>query len=413
MSKKSLINTILIIGLLSLSIQSCNWDDRYYNFFVDNENLDLKGHECANLDAIYYDINTQNHYTCTYTTQDISQDSEKPEFIKLLSECDNYVSLPNRTSDLSDDQIELFKTAILKSLCPHNMVCTSYPESEGKTSFSRCVYADTMFDCGNNAHFYMDNGKEFPCENDDTLNCGEHGRVCKVNDGNNESPVCINKKCGIKCLNGMELDDTGKSCIRKSCKTNQDCEIMSHSDYLCIKNECSITCIDPYKYSDKTNDCTIIGCNSDDSICNTHLIDNAESGKCEQGQCTFTCKDGYTLCGSNCYNKSLYGIDDFCECDESFYTQCGYINDHASNVYKPKTGDIIPRCLKIDDWDPEAFSDPTAYCDFLCTEPESNETSEVEINGQKHNHVLTTCKPKQRCKQTLDNNSYKYRCTNN
>ena len=405
MPKSSFLNTIFLSGLLGLGFQSCNWDDRYYNYFIDNEDIDLKAHVCEHVDAIYYDINSQNNYKCTYTTETVPIDKTKVAYIKQLTECNNQISVNNDKAKLSEEQIELFKTAILKNLCPYDMICTKYPGSgEDKSSFGRCVYPETLFDCGSFAHFYMNSENKIPCEKDDANNCGEHGKVCKVNDAKNEVPICINKKCAIKCPNTHVFDETSGSCKLKECTKDQDCE-MSHASYHCKNSHCEFSCQDPYIFNNTTGSCTTIKCGTDNSICQNNLIPHAKSGECVNETCTFTCNPEFALCGSSCYSKEMYGLDDYCQCNNLHYVQCGFMNEQPGII----NNDLVPRCLKID-WDTTVFSDPAEYCDLLCSAPQTNEYASVTIDGKTHRRVYKSCTPTQHCIQSVNNNGFEYSC---
>ena len=179
-------------------------------------------------------------------------------------------------------------------------------------------------------------GNEYRCG----VQCLGEQVKCRIEDDGNHVEICINPKsdpqfCGAQdgCYNAKSCF-AGQSCVNGSCEcpsgttlcgescvtTSIDmnncggCGIICNSEHeACVNGECKRTSCDTEDealcFSGDSNVCVYKmidpnNCGGCGYRCADHPRDNAKIGGCNNGICTYSCNDGYTLCGDVCINTS-------------------------------------------------------------------------------------------------------------
>ncbi len=156
------------------------------------------------------------------------------------------------------------------------------------------------------------------CVGDDSNNCGEENHECL------SGQVCVNGQCQSNCGDRLVLcisqDVSSAQCIDpltsiEYCGARSDCTgyVKCTNGKICTDGVCvQQTCIDETKTlcTVKTSTGLVYtcidvhgkdadhcgGCNYS---CSTHPLSNATSSSCSNGKCQYTCKSGFSNCGTS------------------------------------------------------------------------------------------------------------------
>ncbi len=175
--------------------------------------------------------------------------------------------------------------------CQSNEICT----------------AGTCEACGDNMHVYNNT-----CEANDAGNCGTHGNACDpVNHG---MAVCKLGMCTFECDNGYhkylgacEADN------RANCGTHgHECQ----NNEICTSGSCEACGNNMHVYGNACEADDSVNCGAHGRKCNVEHATNS----CVDGECTFTCDDGYTGNGTRCISDAVY-------CAKDSDERCNSIDD--------------------------------------------------------------------------------------
>ena len=206
----------------------------------------------------------------------------------------------------------------------HNNKCSTITGwKRGDCTNGVCVPSE----CQTGYHVVIDNDSK-RCVADDSNNCGgvgdEHkcgqgqvctGGECSDNCGSGEvrcekdnvvscaDPMTSTTFCGADAsCSGYKTCEHGQACVGGECVQNS---CTKDNETLCVVNGENM-CIDIS--SDNADHCG--ACNLK---CSDRSMANALSNTCSGGQCQYTCKEGYTNCGTsivpNCINTANFQND--------------------------------------------------------------------------------------------------------
>ena len=133
-----------------------------------------------------------------------------------------------------------------------------------------------------------------------SMNSAETCGTCEKHCESNE--ICFNRSCDINTCTSDELPDT--------CLANVSGDLQK----VCVNTKTDV------------NNCGLCG-----NVCSDNSIANASSGSCSNGECQYTCNDGYTQCGGNTVS------DIVCIPNESLLSD----KNNCGGCGNPETGEHI------------------------------------------------------------------------
>ncbi len=169
--------------------------------------------------------------------------------------------------------------------------------------------------CETDYHIYNN-----ACEADSATNCGEHDKICLVENANNK---CINKTCTFTCnTNYHTYHNACEADSLTNCGAHDaQCHVENATNTICSEGMCQATsCETGYHiYNNACEADSLTNCGAHDAQCH---VENA-TNTCLDGQCSFTCDEGYGKWNNTCAyvaDKCGNGILDNGEpCDDDLF----------------------------------------------------------------------------------------------
>ena len=216
--------------------------------------------------------------------------------------------------------------------------------------------------------------------------CGDCLTNCMVNKSNSIGVDCIDKKCiATSCEpnyhleNGSCIQDDNNNCGSKGNK----CEATGNVNSVeCYEGRCMATsCKNNFHLSNGM-------CVPDASTCCGSQCLDCKNFKCERGNCSKNCVDGFGDCNGNAedgcemdlYSNGLKYESKKCSCRYD-YTKCGELQKG------------VPLCLKV------SSNIGKSYCSEYCNSESTGEyVYKWSYSYYDYYYMVNKCKPAQKCK---------------